>query len=190
MTAQQGNYNLQDALNRALPVFKRFGMGDWVVAVTNAINAMNAQGDMASAFVAGNIALGSGTVTIGGSIANGNSFTVAFVCSTIPALVTPGVIIGPIAIVTADTTTTVATKLTAAIQASATLLNSGITATSSGAVVTVKAPGVAGNSLVMTPALSSGAVITVTATSVTSGTGAVVGRNAGLYNIPTVASRA
>jgi hypothetical protein len=178
-----GQYSAQDALNRCMPIAKRVKLGDILNTLINAVNALAAQADFGGAVDAGAAAYGTGTLTVGGAIANGNWFTVTLVNASMPPLVTPGLVIGPIPIVTADTTTTVATKLAAALNANLTLINLGFMATSSGAVVTVDALGLAGNDTVMTAQLSAGAAITVAAVNPANGTGAVSPRNAALFAI-------
>lgn len=87
------------------------------------------------------------TITIGGTITNGDTLTATFANASLPI----GSEAVTIPVVTADTTTTLATKLAAAINADANLLALGFSATSAAAVVTVSFPsfapgsGAAGN---------------------------------------------
>lgn len=79
------------------------------------------------------------TITIGGTITNGDTVTATF---TNPGLPTAGESV-TVPVVTADTTTTIAAKMAAAINADAALNALGITATSAVAVVTVTFPSIA-----------------------------------------------
>lgn len=172
MAIPPGNYDLRHALNNITPATRRLGLGNVLQTLINGHNALMAQTDLGLAVDSGLVtkSTGGGTLTVGGSIANGNWFTVTFVSASYPATVTPGLIVGPVNIVTGDTTTTVAAKVAAAINANQALASIGVTATSSAAVATVVAFGTAGNSVTMTAQLSSGAVITVTPTAITGGT--------------------
>lgn len=185
MALPPGNYNAQHALNDLAPITRRVKLGDILDTLIRGHNALMAQTDVGLAVDSGLVtkSTGGGTLTVGGSIANGNWVTVTFVSASYPATVTPGLIVGPVNIVTADTTTTVAAKIAAAINANQALSNIGVSATSSAAVATVVAFGTAGNSLTMTAQLSSGAAITVTPAAITggAGTGSVVSRYAAAY---------
>jgi hypothetical protein len=182
MAMPPGNYDLKYALNHIHPATARAKLGDILDTLIRAHNALMAQSDVGLAVDGGaTYNTGGGTLTVGGTIANGNWFTVTFVNPSMPLLVTPGLIVGPINIVTADTTTTVATKLAAAINANQTLTNYGVVASSSAAVVTVKVLGAVAASTVMTAQLSAGAAITVTPANPTGGAGTVVSRNAAAF---------
>ena len=178
MAKPVGNYDIVRALNTSSPVARRIQLGTLLNNLVNAVNAMAAQNDAGLAFDAQAASLtysSGGTYTIGGSIANGNWFTVTLVNPNIPSLVTPGLTVGPVQIVTADTTTTVATKLAAALNASVTLMAAGIACASAAAVVTIKVPGAVGTTT-LTSTLSSGAAITVTAVNTTQGAGTIPSR--------------
>jgi hypothetical protein len=192
MAAQQGQYNLQDALNRALRVFARCQFGTMLQQIINAVNAGSVQNDIGLAIDAGLLtAFGSGTLTIAGTVAAGNTFNVAVV-NTVPALTpllaAPGVTIGPIAVIAGDTVTTIATRLAAALNANQVLTNYTTLATSAAGVVTLKTPGVPGNTFTLTPTLSPGAVLTVTAVNPSGGTGTWIARSAVNFAMPNLNS--
>jgi hypothetical protein len=186
--AQLGNYDLLNALNECMPVARRAQLGVWMFAMEKAVTSLLAQSDVGAAVDAG-ATYGTGTLTVAGTITNGDSFRVTLVNPSIPAMVTPGLVVGSIAVVTADTVTTIATKLTAALNGNATLTNNGYVASSSAGVVTLKAPGT-GSATTLTAQLSPGATETVTPVNVTAGTGgAVVARASVITPIPLVANR-
>jgi hypothetical protein len=184
-----GSYTLQDALNRALPVFKRMLFGDRLDTLMKAVAAHNTQIDALMALTtAGGITTGSGTIAVGGSVTNGDYITSITVTNALVPSLVSGTSVGPIAIVTADTTTTVATKIAAALNANTVLAALGYIATSSTTTVTLTTIGLAGASTTWSTALSSGATITLTPTNASGGAGAIVGRNATAYPLPTLAS--
>ena len=181
-----GNYDIIRALNTSSPIARRVQLGTLLNNLVSAVNAMAIQNDIGLAFDTLQLTYNTagGTYTIAGSIANGNFFTVTLVNASFPALVTPGLIIGPIQIVTADTVTTVAAKLVKALNANLALTAAGIVASNVAGVVTVKVPGTTATTLTAT--LSPGAVITVTPVNIAaaSGTGTVVSRMSAAFSIP------
>jgi hypothetical protein len=182
MASPPGNFDLRTALNNMLPVTSRAKLGDVLNTLINAVNALAAQADIGLAVDAGaTYSTTGGTLTVAGTITNGNWVTVTFVNASLPLLVTPGLVVGPINIVTGDTVTTFAAKLVVAINTNQTLTNYGYVASNSAGVVTAKALGAIGNSTVMTAQLSAGATITVTPVNPSGGAGAVVARNTTAY---------
>lgn len=182
MTMPPGNYDLKKALNTMHPTLARLHFGDVMTTLIAAVNALAAQADIGLAIDAGvTYNSGGGTLTVAGSVTNGNWFTVTFVNASLPLLVTPGVVVGPINIVTADTATTIAAKLVLAINANRILTDYGYAATNAAGVVSVKSVGLIGNSTVMTAQLSAGATVTVTPAAPTGGAGAVVARNTAAF---------
>lgn len=179
--AELGNYGLEHALNKLAPAARRANLGTMLKTMISIMNIATAQNDIALAVNAGDVAFASGTLTIAGSVTNGDWFTVTFVNSAAPLLVSPGIVIGPVNIVGADTATTIAVKLKNLLNANLTLMQLGYNATNSAGVVTVKGPGAATNSLVMTAQRSAGATVTVTPVNPSSGTGTVVSRLAAAY---------
>lgn len=186
--ASLGQYSLKDALNRALPVFRRMAFGDLMDQLIASVNGlaqrMDQQGVAANASV---------TATMGGTINAGDTFTLTALNPSITVLQSPGAVLTSQTIASTDSLATVAQEAAALINTNSTMQVAGITASSSGSVVTVRQIGTIGNSTTITSALKSGASITVTmgnAGVMAGGSGTFGTGNAALYgNIPTIASR-
>lgn len=181
MAAPRGNYNLIQALNNQAPVFKRVGLGTLLNNLVNAVNALSLQLDQAAALAYGIAAVSSGSITVGGTITAGNTYTMTFIDAGVPSLVTPGVTLTG-TVVAGDTVTTIAARIAAAINANLTLDTAGLLVASTAGVVTVKMPGAAGATLVVTS--SATGTLTLTAVSPTGGTGPIILQNAAAYTLP------
>lgn len=175
------NYDLRHALNNVSPATRRLLLGNWVNKVNDAVNYALFQTDINSALANATVANASGTVTAGGSVAAGNTWTLQFVNASVPALVTPGITLSGTA-VTGETLTTLAAKIAVLVQANAVLRTAGVSATSAAAVLTVRQPGVLGNTLVLTSGVS--ASLTLTVVQPASGTGAIGTRGVAAFAIP------
>lgn len=154
--AQQGNYELQKKLNIMTPAFGRMKFGDHYASMIAAINGLLAKADATGAAAAATV-----TQTFGGTITAGNAYTTTITNAAINGL---PVTISDV-VVAGDTTTTIAARQAAKISANSTLKAAGITASSSGAILTVSQPGTIGNSTVVTGS----AVSTLTSTIANSG---------------------
>lgn len=182
-----GNYPPQDALNRALPVFGRVKLGDQLQHLIDAVNGLALIVDVNQGLASGGVVNGTVTATMAGTIAAADTFTLTVVNASVPSLVTPGIAVGPVAVVAGDTTTTVAAKAAAAVNAKKTLASLGIVASSAAAVATIRQPGVIANSTTITSTLSGGAVLTVTMGNsgvLASGAGIVTSTNRNTFGVP------
>ena len=157
MANPPGNPSAIDALNRSMPAAKRVNLGQLLANLVASVNGIAQNMDNSGSRVNASV-----TNTIGGSITNGDTFTVTFINPNVPALVTPGITVGPVSIVGADTTTTVAAKFAALVNGSAPLKGLNISADSTAAVAHAYHAGLIGNNTTLSTALKGGATITTT----------------------------
>lgn len=114
--------------------------------------------------------IGSGTITVTGTITNLDTYTITFTSG----LFAGGSLSITAAVVTADTLTTLAAKVVNAINGNATLQGLGVYATSSGAVVTINWPGPIGNQIIISVGSAPGGTETATIVQITGGAGPVI----------------
>lgn len=177
--ASLGQYNLIDALNRALPVLKRFGFGTWADQITNAVNGLAQRLDQTGIAASATV-----TSTMGGTINAGDTYTLTVLNPSITVLQSPGVVLTSQTVLSTDTLALIAQEAAALINTNSTMVVAGITASSSGSVVTASKIGTIGNSTTITSALKSGASVTVTmgnAGVMAGGTGTFGTGNAALF---------
>lgn len=157
--AKFGLYSIQDALNRALPIFRQVLFGDLlnqlITSVNGMANKMDQQGGLG--------ARGTATATTGGTINAGDTYILTFLNPSVVALKSPGLVMTSQTIASNDTLITIASALANTINNNTILAANGISATASSSVTTISAmTGTIGNTLTATSSLSSGASATVT----------------------------
>lgn len=184
--ASYGSYPLQDALNRCLPVAKRAKLGDMLAGLIASVNGLALRMDQS-----GTAANAIASITAGGTITAGDTYTVTFINPNFPALASPGVTVGPGSVAAADTTTTIAAAIAGLVNNSTTLATAGITASSTAAIAKTAQTGTIGNSTTVTAALKGGATLTLTIANAgvaAGGTGTFGTGNSAKYAVPTLAS--
>jgi hypothetical protein len=187
--AAQGNYALQDALNRCLPVAKRAGLGDLLNSLINGVNGLAARMDAAG----GQTVNATATNTVTGTIHAGDTYTIKVINPKIAALASPGLTMGPGLVGAGDTLVTIAAEIAALVNGNPLMIAEGISATASSSVVTTAQAGTIGNASTFSAALSAGASVVLTWASsgvAAGGTGEFGTDHVAKFAVPTLASKA